>query len=736
MGDGQIGGVAEIGLRVGVLHAEADAETAARIATLLEEGGVEIVAADSAPAPDGLVVLISDAAFGADGWPPLDWVRERNRLIPVRVGAVDEQRVPERLRELNWIDWSLERPAQALGFVVAGLLSDPSRYRISRQLAHEAASWVEAGRPASHLIGDRRRARRMKELLQTLDSDPLASLDEATIEFVAVSDRATRKSRRRRLLWRGLAAVAVMAAIGGVPTGIAALEASSRTNRASIVTAGDDAVLDQLPEWSAINGAALMLEGSPAQRRLGRSALLQAMVRPWETSDTTFIDSARSAATFRDGTRAAVIALVPGGSGFALFDVRRGLTLATVSLDRRYDWIDIDPDERTAVVAGYGAAEVVLRTGRNRSLTRRGPFVGVAALRGQVALWTAGGRLELLDRPSGHQREVSYHSAVLDVVPAPRGRGGMVLVSEGRGRFAIRRLPGGEVVAGTRLAGPVEEVGTLHPDGRRAVVAGGGQLWTFDAASARPTGIATPIVLNDIEWVGGERLVLASDSERGEVIYLPRAQRLGEVCASAPSLLSVWVEPGGETVSCGGDGRSFWRLPPAPLEAGVPRRADPPSAVRSPYATVQIRGRRERILGRGELGSGVTGWSQPFDSAIAAAVFSPRSHQLALGSKRGTVALLGLTRRGAESLTFWMAPDRAPIVDLRWRGQLLAETASGQLWRVPDCPHCETNRGLLATARARLSGCFSERQLTWISTEVRRRLNLRECEPNFVIGAD
>lgn len=732
----QSGRVGEIKLRVGVVYAAPDAAPATRLSSLLEESGAEIVDADASPPPDGLVVLLSSAAFGEDGWLPTGEAKRAGRLIPVRVSELDERLVPEHLRVLNWIEWSAERPSVTLGFIVAGLLSDPSRYRISRQLAHEATGWVEAGRPAARLIDDRRRARQMVDLIGELESDPLAAPDRVTIEFVAASDRATRKARRRRLFWRGAAAFAVVAAVGAALTAVGALKANSRTNRAAIVTAGSDAVLDQMPEWSAANAAALMLEGSVAQRDLGRSTLLQAMVRRWAISDTNFIDSAVTAATFRDGTRAAVLALAPGGSGFALFDVRAGETLATLSLDRRYESMDIGPDESVAAVAGYGAATIELASGRSRTLTRKGTYVGVAALSSQVALWTSSGRLELRDIRTGRIRMVDHYAAVLDVIAARHGSGGTALVAEAPGRYSIVRLSDGRALVRARLA-PGEDIGALDPGGRRAVVDGADQqLWTIDRGGARPIGIATPVSLNDLEWASRERLVIASDSERGQVVFLPRAQRLGGVCATAPALSEVWVEPGGETVACGGDGRSFWRLPQAPLASGAPKSADPPRAVHSPYATIQIRGRRERIVGRGSLGSGVTGWSEPFETAIRAAAFSRRSHQVALGSARGAVVFLGLTRQGVRNLSTWSAPDRSPIVGLRWGRRLLAETASGQTWQVPVCEGCETDRGLIAAARARFTGCFSGRQMTWISDDVRRRLGLRECEPNFVIGVD
>lgn len=723
-------------LRVGVVHGAADAGVASHLAALLEESGVAIVGPGGDAPADGLVVLMSAAAFSEQGWLPDDGAEQLSRVIPVRIGELDERRVPEQLRALNWIEWNPERPSVTLGFIVAGLLSDPGRYRISRQLAHEAAAWVAAGQPENRLIGDRRRAQRMKEVLDQLADDPFATPDEATIRFVAASDRVTRKARRRKISWRVVAGIAVLVAISAATEAIPSLQAISRNSRAAIVTAGSEAILEQSPEWSAANAAALMLEGTSQQRQLGRGTLLKAMVRPWAISDTAAVDSAFAAALYDRGARAVVLALTRDASGMAFFNVRRGETVGTIEFDRRFEFIDASTENHIAAVAGQGGATAIeINTWATRKLTRASEYAGTRVLRKQIALWTEGGRLELRDIYGDGVRTVGEYRAVLDVVPGPAGEG-VALVAEGPGRYAIVGLADGAISARGRVAGD-SEIGALDPAGRRAAIDGvDGQFWVLGVGGVQPTGIAVPAALNDLEWASRERLVIASDPEHAAVVFIPRAQHLGTVCGQSPSLAGVRVEPGGETVACGGDGRSFWRLPPPPVETRATPPQAPPRRIRSPYATVEIRGRRERIAARGALGSGVTGWSEPFDSPISAAAFSPASHQVALGSRRGSVVILGLARSGSRILSGWTAPDSSPVVALRWNERLEADTASGQTWTIPRCEHCETHRGLIEAARSRFSGCFTARQMAWITDETRARLGLRQCEPIFHIGED
>jgi len=715
-------------LRVAFAYGEADLEVATKLAALLRENGVEVVAGDARPAPDGLVVLMSEAAFASDYWLPPELSPAMRRPIPVRIGALTSGQVPPLLARLNWIDWDAARPASTLGFIVTGLLTDPSRHQILTRLDEEAEAWDQNGRKDERLIAERARTRQARKVLADLSSDSPTPPDPITRAFVAASDKATRKTQRRRLLWRGGAIVAAITAVSGVISTVPELQANSRASRAAIVTAGNSAVLDQMPEWSAANAATLMLEGSDAQRALGRSTVVQAMARPWQVSYLYSIDSVLNAASYEDGHLGVVLALTPDrSSGIAIVDPHRGQTLATRHLPRRFERLDVSKDGRLAAVAGSeGAATIELRDGHIHSLTSHGTYVGVRVLGDQVALWTEDGQLELRDADGGAAHPVGDYESVLDVVADPRG--GKALVSTAPGTYSIISLPSGATLARGQIP-PGEGIGTLSPDGRRAVVDGGdGQLWTFGSGAARPTGIPVPASLGDLAWGSDERLLVVSDSAGGQVYFLPRAELIGAVCQRAPRVAAAWLEPGGEMVACEGDARSFWMLPAAPapaphLPAAAPRHLD------SPYASIEVKGWRYRLSTRGSLGRLRADWEAPFESPITAAAFSPDDHQLALGSARGSVAVIGISRRGTVGLVSWSDPDGAPIASLRWTSDLDASTGSGQSWQVPTCPHCQTDAGLLATVRDRFSGCFSALQLDWIDAQARERLGLRECAP-------
>jgi hypothetical protein len=48
---------------------------------------------------------------------------------------------------------------------------------------------------------------------------------------------------------------------------------------------------------------------------------------------------------------------------------------------------------------------------------------------------------------------------------------------------------------------------------------------------------------------------------------------------------------------------------------------------------------------------------------------------------------------------------------------------------MPDCRGCTSGDALLDEVKARLRGCFTERQLSSIDDSVRTRLGVRVCEP-------
>src|SRR6266851_1388962 len=167
-------------LTVALLYAPGDAAQAGMVAQFLSQAGATVIdrssaaSAGSATSADGVVVLISGGAVNDSSWMAAAGSLSSDRVIPVRLGPVNADLVPQALRVPTWIDWAPD----SLGQVLAGLLSAPSRRAVSRQLTHAAQAGSRARGDDRLLIGDYRRARQMQDILAELAADPMARPEE------------------------------------------------------------------------------------------------------------------------------------------------------------------------------------------------------------------------------------------------------------------------------------------------------------------------------------------------------------------------------------------------------------------------------------------------------------------------------------------------------------------------------------------------------------------------------
>ena len=119
-----------------LLFHDSDADPAGQLAGLLSGAGVTVLPpAAPVDTADAVVVFLSAKGLGSPEWVAQATVitQTATRLIPVRVGTIDDQQVPGRLREVNWIDWRPGSVEATFGSVLAGMLSDPDRRDVSRR---------------------------------------------------------------------------------------------------------------------------------------------------------------------------------------------------------------------------------------------------------------------------------------------------------------------------------------------------------------------------------------------------------------------------------------------------------------------------------------------------------------------------------------------------------------------------------------------------------------------------
>ena len=676
---------------------------------------------------DAVVVFLSAPALASPPWMAhvTAATAAASRLIPLRVGQIDDQQVPPRLRELNWIDWQPDNVRATFGYVLAGLLSDPTRRDQSRRVAHEAAAWLRSGRRDAELIGDYRRARRMASLLRELGSDQPSAPAPMTRQFVERSVAVSRRKYRRRRARSVIAALGVAAALLVAAIAIPAINLAGYNNKESVTTTGDPYELRDLPEWSAANAAALLVNGTAAERALARVTLLRALSEPWETDALQWSPSANSAAPYDGGSRA----IVSITDALVVLDVRTQRALwAAITPGGPYYGLSVDPQQQDALALGQDGAIVInLATHAVRRLADGTSFAyGSLGSDGIAIVALSNGGLAELNTSTGALTSLGSYPAILSVAAETPGADAAALVRDTRGFVHLVRLPS-RVVLASMPGSATTEVGAIAPDGRSAVVEGSdGQFWTFGTGQpATPTGIPVPAIVSGVDWSTGGRLVVYSQDQRAQVYYLPRAELLGTVCWQDPRLFAVVPDHTSGMVACEDPGGiTFWQLPPGPLAPGINGEAS--GRVSSAGGTtVTASGPDIKITGS----SFNSGLYQPLSSAITAVTVAEGGHVIVVGDSVGEAAVIDKEPGYAATVVTWTAPDAAPIAAVGWANGPVVTTKSGQTWRLADCADCGTDAGLLKAYQERDTGCFSARQLADIGGATWTALGLRECRP-------
>lgn len=717
---------AAVAPRCQIVHIAEDAEVADRLASALSVVGSVIVNADAEA--DVAVILMSERALADATWTDHLPVAIP-RLVPIRIGRFDDTAVPKYLRELNWIDWVPEAPDLTAGLVSAALLTNPSLVRLSQQLNNEAGTWERGGKRRDLLIDDYQRARQLNDVLGELSADPMAVASPVAVAFVQTSLKAAKRARSRRRRWRLAGVIGTVIGLSGIFSALPDIARLGHNNKEAIVTAGDTAMMRDIPDWAAANAAALLMTGGSATRTLGRTTLLQTLALPWRVSTINLQWNLTASAVFDHGRSDAVVHRPTDTSRLAIVDTRTSRTRWAMLVGAaRYEGIAITRDGRRAVLAGAGVLVVDLRTRRARQVRARGRFFTVRFATANTAVLYGADGISVLDLRSGRLRRAAFHILdVLDLTSTTDGRV-TVLFERRAGQLVLADAVSGRSLATADIPPGETHRGAIAPDGRRAIVAGkDGALWTFGVRRpARSVGLPVPMGFDGVSWATDDRIVVFSDADGAQVVYLPRAETLGTICREVPQLIAVTQDETSDRVQCVGTSLdAVWQLPPAPRYSTISDRLQP--ELTRAGTTVRIRDQQVRIADAD--GSRPTAWFAPVDSEISAAALSPDGQRILVGSRTGEAAIMERNGTGARIVASWHVPDAATIVAARIDSEPRVVTSSHQLWAVPDCPGCGTDEGLIHEFERRFSGCLTTRQAALMGDDSRRLLHIPACEP-------
>ena len=360
-----------------IISSARDRDLATELCDVLTKAGYHTTVAIDLPATqaDVVVAIMSDSALADQTWRSAVNSRTTDRIIPVAVESVDDEQVPEVLRPINWIHWKGD--AASVGQLLAARSYSPKRYRIASQLSAEARAWSESGREPSRLVADAARLRELKSYLGDTEQGSLLAPDEATLDFVEQSIRASKRRRRNKRIRRwGFALVVVTVASVVVP-GVIQERLERGRNRAMFAT-GDVLGLERdNAAWATMQTATVMIGGPEIARPLAEDRLRELVVAPAPSGRAVVSGfSFEGATTTQQGL--ALIALLGEASAndqLGIIDLRDSTIVWQFRLPGKYESVTVAPEGGLyAVAGGSGAAVMNFETEQAVELVRTGSY--------------------------------------------------------------------------------------------------------------------------------------------------------------------------------------------------------------------------------------------------------------------------------------------------------------------------------------------------------------------------
>lgn len=724
--------------RIRIVTASADRQVAAAVLALLDRRGVpaEVDGPDSAGGR--VVVLISAAAVQDRRWnDTVSGLDAAERIVPVRVGAVEARSIPELLRDLNWIDWSATDPARTGSQIFTALNSDLETYRTHRRLRADAGAWNDAGRPVGLLLASRRAATDALVHVRHARHDLLSRPDEIVVAYVEASDRETRR-RSRRKRRTGLAALALIVTVG---VAFAAVAIALRTaGKASDLTATGSAMasdIDNRPDRVAMVSAGALVQQGYGNRRDLRTAAARALTQPWAAGVLGGLDAHRILDVAFDsrGERAVT---VDGDGILTLWDTGTDVAIRALQVHGALQTGVLDADSSlttVAVVSGKQAHLIDLSDGADRvsELPEAGSAVVLAPERGYSAVETTDGAIYTVDAASGVVAPSPVTGTVLDLA---RNSGGdaHALVRRGREVSVVDVRSGAVVVSAGIPENPLEK-GALGTSGEIALTGADRQIHfgvpKGAGVSVRPTGQAVPDTVDVLE-VLPERRVAFGGAQFGVRVFDDRAgAEVGEICRGSAGVAELAVAPDGDLVGCIDSYVSeLWRTRSlSPLD-GLVKLSPAPKPDRIATAAYEV--------GRSPAGDlSITRRSGGAPDVIASDGAGPvrsivaTDTGVAAGTDGGVVVQVALDGGPPVEVGRWSVPGGESVTrvdpDPSDAYSLLITTGSGSMWRVPSCLGCGSETAIVAQVRSRLWGCYTDNQVELLTDASREALGIRAC---------
>ncbi|MGA8113242.1 MAG: hypothetical protein WCA46_06240, partial [Actinocatenispora sp.] len=283
------------------------------------------------------------------------------RPVVVTVGGVDPEGLDKALREINWLPWDPHNVAASTGRLIGALRTDPSQWERVRRFRALAIAWQRGDRAPDLLLDDLDQVTELRGVLGT-ETSRLNLRDGVVPAFAAASLIRARGGRRRRVGARAvLAGAVVVALLVGIVT-VPLIRSAGRANKQSLVTSNNPVIERDLPEWSAMLSAALLVNGSDEQKALARSTVVRDLAVPWSYGlvATNQGYSTEAVVPLARGRRTLVVlGTRRGGYQIGLYDRTSARMLWRIRLGTVAFQAGLSPDGRTVALAGPSQVVVV-----------------------------------------------------------------------------------------------------------------------------------------------------------------------------------------------------------------------------------------------------------------------------------------------------------------------------------------------------------------------------------------
>lgn len=726
---GADGAASRLAVRV-IVHLD-DLEVNAWLRSELAAAGITVV-------NDGGDVVIAAVSVSAVRSP--DWVLavercEGQRIVPLRIGAVEPSTMPPAVQQVQWLQYDATNRSALFGRLLASIDSDPALHHQAKQLEGLAAAWARGRYPDGLLLANRHQADEAQALVRVMTSKGHLQPSQLLATFVERSAALARRLQRRRRIRRGIGVGAVVIVGVSMAVLLPALRERVRSNNSLIVLDSTSETGDQLPEWTALLAAASLIHGDPDSVPLAREVLAVQLSTTWALGAIQVGPgfSIEAAMPFDGGERIAVVLHGVDGDRFGIYliaeqrfewDVATPFTSWYVELDAR--------EEHAYLVGGDGvvAVDLVARTVAN--LVDEQPADRVVVLPHQLALASFDGPAAVVDLASGGVTEVGQFGELLNAGPSViDGRpGALALYSDvDAERYLLVDLVTGETLASTSSEGVAIPAGGVLPDETAAaVVDAEHQLSILRAdGTTTPTGLAVADLTQLIVGLGDDRVAYGGQVEHVTVADVSLGVRLGTVCQMPQdSYVLASSNDAGTIVCLGGVLEEAWSVPLGPKRGETgPWRSTPKDRRGGTVATIEDGGVVVTVEATGDTArlTGVVA------GTVTALAVSDDGRNVLVGGSTGEVAMLTVheARVLLRSLT-WSTPTGSPVVGLDWRPGPVVLADDELAWTIETwCTGCATDAGMIQLVIERTPPCWSDLQLTNVELDTRRQLEVSDC---------